>query len=323
MRKILVLVEHSGGTIEDSAWELASAARGLAADDGGRVAAVVLGADVSGLTGELCNWFDDVFALESPRLAVPDGVAAAELLAGLIEREQPFAVLIPHTNNGMDLAPALTVKADAPLLADCISLEAAADTLSGVRTMYGGKVHARVSAGPTDSTILATVRPGSFQAGVAPQAGGTVHTEEAPEDLAPQRRFVETIAPEPGAVDITQAEVLVGVGRALDEEEQLEMIRSLADAIGAEIACTRPVVDKGWLPKTYQIGTSGVAVKPKVYVAIGISGSYQHIGGIKGSPYIAAINKDPAAPIFGVADVGIVGDMYDIVPLLEQKIREV
>jgi electron transfer flavoprotein alpha subunit len=323
MRKILVLVEHSGGVVDDSAYELAAAARSLG-EAGGDVSVVgaVLGNDVAGLAEGMGAWFDDVYVFDSPRLQVPDGVAGAELLAGLIEQEQPFATLIPHTNTGMDLAPALAVKAEAPLFADCIALEATPKGLSGVRTRYGGKVHARISA-TGNGGFMATLRPGSFDPGEAPGAGGALHSMEVPEGLAPRRRFVETIAPEAGAVDISQAEVLVAVGRGIDEEEHLEIIRTLADAMGAEIACTRPVVDKGWLSKSYQIGTSGVSVKPRVYLAIGISGSYQHIGGIKGAPYIAAINKDPAAPIFGVADVGIVGDLFDIVPLLEQKIREV
>jgi electron transfer flavoprotein alpha subunit len=123
-------------------------------------------------------------------------------------------------------------------------------------------------------------------------------------------------------VDITQSEILVVVGRGIEEEDNLQIARDLADALGAEIACTRPVVDKGWLPKTYQIGTSGVSVRPKVYLAAGVSGSFQHMGGVKGGPYIIAINEDAAAPIFSVADVGIVGDLFDILPLLEEKIRE-
>lgn len=322
MRKVLVLVEHSNGVVDDSAFELASAARRLGeAGEAVQVGAVLLGTGIAAMTDGLGAWFDDVFVYESPRLQVPDGVAGAELLAGLMEQEQPFATLIPHTNTGMDLAPVLAVKAGAPMLADCIELEATSEGVSAVRTRYGGKVHARISAAG-DGGFMATMRPGSFAAGEAPGAGGEMHKMDVPEGLAPQRRFIETIAPEPGAVDISQAEVLVAVGRGIDEEEHLEIIRSLSAAMDAEIACTRPVVDKGWLTKSYQVGTSGVAVKPKVYLAIGISGSYQHTGGIKGTPYIAAINKDPAAPIFGIADVGIVGDLFDIVPLLEMKIRE-
>ncbi|MGB5303501.1 MAG: electron transfer flavoprotein subunit alpha/FixB family protein [Gemmatimonadota bacterium] len=149
-----------------------------------------------------------------------------------------------------------------------------------------------------------------------------MHSETIPEGVLPRRQYVETIAPDPGAVDISQAEVLVAIGRGIEDEENLEDLRSLADAMGAEVACTRPVVDRKWLEKTRQVGTSGVTVKPRVYLALGISGSFQHLGGVKGDPFIAAINTDPSAPIFGVADVGIVGDILDLIPLLEEKIRE-
>ncbi|MBI4882357.1 MAG: electron transfer flavoprotein subunit alpha/FixB family protein [Planctomycetes bacterium] len=170
---------------------------------------------------------------------------------------------------------------------------------------------------------MATLRPGAFPAAPAPQgAGAAIHAEAVPAALTPRRRCLGTVAPEPGAVDITQSAVLVAVGRGIEEEENLGIIHSLAEALRADVACSRPVVDKKWLPRSRQVGTSGVTVKPKVYLAIGISGSFQHMGGVKGGPFIAAINKDPAAPIFSVADVGIVGDLFELVPLLEEKVRE-
>ncbi len=320
-RTILVLVERTKGQLEDSALELASEARRLSG--GGPVHAAVTGNGLGDLPGRLTEWFDQVHVFDDLQLNEPDGEATAELLFALIDRERPWATLIPHTNNGMDLAPVLAVKADCPLIADCLSLAATEEGLSAVRTVYGGKVHARVTARATDKGFIATVRPGSCAADpTAPGAGGTVVPETVSELLVPHRRFVETLIPEAGAVDITQAEVLVAVGRGIEEEENLEIIKSLAEALGAEVACSRPVVDKNWLPKNHQVGTSGLTVKPRIYIAAGISGSFQHMGGLKGGPFIAAINKDPAAPIFGVADVGIVGDLFDIIPLLEEKIRE-
>jgi electron transfer flavoprotein alpha subunit len=151
--------------------------------------------------------------------------------------------------------------------------------------------------------------------------GGAVKNEALPADFAPRRRAVRTVEPEAGDVDITQAELLVAVGRGIDEEENLELVQSLADAMGAVVCASRPVVDKGWLPKSRQVGTSGLTVRPKLYLAVGISGSFQHMGGIKGAPYLVAINKDRAAPIFGVADVGIVGDLFEVVPALEEAIK--
>lgn len=319
MADYLVIVELVGGEIDDSAWELAQAAR----DAGGeKVNAVLLGKDVAVHAETLTKAFDEVHVFDNEQLAVPDGQVSAALLVPFIQRTSPKLVLVPQTNSGMDLAPALAVKLGRSLLTDLIAIDSVEDGILGVRTMYGGKVHARVKAKPNDKGHVLTLRPGSFQAADAPSVGGSVQNEEVPAGLGAGRRYVETVTPDAGEVDITQAEVLIAVGRGIDEEENLEIIDSLAETLGASVACSRPVVDKKWLPKSRQVGTSGLTVKPKIYIAIGISGSFQHMGGVKGGAYIAAINKDPAAPIFSVADVGIVGDLFDIVPLLEEKIDE-
>ena len=319
MADSLVIVELVGGEIDDSAWELAQAARSVGA---GSVAAALLGNGIGGHAEALCKAFDEVFVFDDAQLEVPDGEVSAGLLTPLVERVDPRLVLVPHTNNGMDFAPALAFGLGRTLVTDLIAIESLDDGMSAVRTMYGGKAHAKVIAKPNDKGYVLTVRPGSFPASAESNAGGSVNTEEVPAGLATARRYVETIAPEAGEVDITQAEILVAVGRGIEEEENLEIVNSLAEALGAPVACSRPVVDKKWLPKSRQVGTSGMSVKPKVYLAIGISGSFQHMGGVKGGAFIAAINKDPAAPIFGVADVGIVGDLFDVVPLLEEKINE-
>lgn len=322
MRKILVAIEQSGGVLDDSAWELASLAHSLGGEDC-RAAAVLFGRDLSGQAGLLTPWFDDVYLFDDPSLEEADGEARNALLVPLIERERPLLTLIPHSNNGMDLAPSLSIRVGTPFIPDCISLDLKEDGLSAVRTVYSGKVHARVTAAASENGYIATVRPGAYPAAEnPPERGGTIHKETVPDGIVSKRRFVETVPPEPGAVDITQSEILVAVGRGIDEEENMEIIESLAKTIGADVACSRPVVDKKWLAKSRQVGTSGVTVKPKIYIAIGISGSFQHMGGIKGGPFLAAINKDPAAPIFGVADVGIVGDLFDLVPLMDEKIQE-
>ena len=322
MRKILVVVERVKGELDETAFELLTAARDLG---DAAVSAVLIGAGVAETAAELTRWFENVHVYDDPSLAQPDGDYQARVLAPLIEREKPFATLIPHTNTGMELAPMLAVRANAPLIADAMSLEASGEgqTIRAVRTVFSGKVQARVSTKPTDNGTIVSVRPGAFTAPeTPPEAGGVVHTESIPEGVSPRRQYVETVAPDPSAVDISQAEVLVAVGRGIEDEENLELVHKLAEAMGAEVACTRPVVDKKWLEKSRQVGTSGVTVKPRIYLALGISGSFQHLGGIKGDPFIAAINTDPAAPIFGVADVGIVGDILELIPLLEEKIRE-
>lgn len=326
MRTFLVAVELAGGSIDDSAWELAAAARALGASDAGayRAAAVLIGSEVGTQAAELARQFDDVYLFDHPMFEQPDGEAAAAVLAPLIQREKPLVTLVPHTNTGMDLAPSLSVKAGTPLIADCLSLALKDGRLSAVRTVYGGKVHARITTVASPSgCYMATVRPGAYAAAddVADR-NGEIHRETVPDSFSISRRYLRTVEPEPGEVDITQAEKLVGIGRGIEEEENIKIIESLAEALGAEVACSRPVVDKKWLAKSRQVGTSGVTVKPKVYIAVGISGSFQHIGGIKGGPFLVAINKDPRAPIFGVAHVGIVGDLFEVVPLLEEKIRE-
>lgn len=314
MREVIVIVEGA----DDGAFELSAAARSLGE---ARVTAAVCGAGEAA-AAELARWFERVVDFPAAAGGVFDADYAAAALAPWIAAEAPFLVLLTHTNNGLDLAPLLAAKLDRPMLADCTSLELRGEQLAGVRTVYGGKVHARVVAAES-AGYLASVRPGAYAVpAAAPECGGAVQAGPAPAGYVARRRLVETVAPEAGAVDITQAEILVGVGRGIEEEENLEMVRSLAEALGAELACTRPIVDKKWLEKSRQVGTSGQTVKPKVYLTVGVSGSFQHLGGVKGGPFLVAINQDPAAPIFAAADVGIVGDLFDLVPLLEEKIRE-
>jgi electron transfer flavoprotein alpha subunit len=320
MGDILVVAERVGGALDESTFELAGLARMLSPDGNVRVALLGDGAALHG--DELAAWFDNVHVCDSPVLAAPGGDIAAAVLAPLVRNHAPEIVLIPHTNTGLDFAPGLAVNTGRPLITDCVEVSRAAEGLSAVRPVYGGKVHARFSVKPNPNGYMVTVRPGAVPVpSEAPGAGGAVSHEDVPADLPSRRRFVRTVEPEKGDVDVTAAEILVAVGRGIEDEDNIEMIESLAEALGAEVVCTRPVVDKGWLPKTRQVGTSGVTVKPKIYLAVGVSGSFQHMGGVKGSPFLAAINSDPRAPIFGVADVGLVGDLFEIVPELEEKIR--
>lgn len=318
MRTIVVLVDLAGAGIDDTAWELATAARG--AGDA-RVVGIVLGSNLSPLLPELTRWFDEVISIDDERLAPPDGDFASSILAPLLERVDPFCVMAAHTNHSMDYVPALAVRLDRPLLTDCLSIDLVGETIEAVRPAFGGRIHARVSTTSSDTGYFATMRPGSVRPGECPEASGTVRKEAIPVGATPRRRFIETVAGDAGEIDISQAERLVAVGRGIEDQESLEMIEELARALGAEVACSRPIVDKQWLPKSRQVGTSGKTVKPKVYLAVGISGSFQHIGGVKGDPFLAAVNKDPRAPIFSVADVGVVADLYDFIPILTGKIQ--
>ena len=320
MKKILVVAEQAGDGVDDSALEMLTAAAGFGDSE---TAAVILGHDLKAAATELTRWTGKVHALEHPSLEWPDGDLAARALAPLLRREQPWLTLIPHSNRGLELAPLLAARVDAPLIADCDRLTVDGERLVARRRIFGGKVDARVSAAPGNAGVIASVRPGSTAVPTeAPEAGGVVISESLPDGAAARRRHLEMVEAAGGDVDISQSERLVAVGRGLEDEDNLEMVESLAEALGAELAATRPVVDKKWLERARQVGTSGTAVKPKLYLTLGVSGSFQHMGGVKGEPFIAAVNKDPAAPIFDVASVGIVGELQELVPLIEQAIRE-
>lgn len=320
MQNVFILIEHNGSVADDSAMELATAAHALVGDSG-TVTGLLTGHNCSRVAEGLTGWFDEIRVWDDEQLATPDGEATAALCAPLIQRESPDLVLAAHTNTSMDFIPGMAVRLGRPLLTDCVSLSIHGDGLSAVRPAYGGKIHVRVSTSASASGVMATVRPGSIRPGSPPRAHTEVKAEDIPDALAVRRRFLRTVSGDAADIDISMADRLVAVGRGIEDEEGLDMIRSLAEALGAEIACSRPVVDKQWLPKSRQVGTSGKSVRPKIYIAIGISGSFQHMGGIKGDPFLVAINKDPRAPIFDVADVGIVGDLFDVVPALEAKIR--
>ncbi len=312
MRTIMAIVE----VVDETALELAHAARSLGEV---HLTAAVFGAEDAGCA-ELARYFDRVVNFPLSPGAVFDAEHAAAALTPWLAAEQPFLILLSHTNNGLDLAPLLAARLDLPMLADCLELGLRDEQLTAVRTLYAGKVHARVVA-DAKGGALATLRPGAFDGDEAIDRGGRIETAAVPPGPPARRRLLETVAAEAGSVDITQAEILVAVGRGIEEQENLEIVQSLAAALDAEVACTRPIVDKNWLPKSRQVGTSGQSVSPKVYLAIGVSGSFQHLGGVKGKPFLVAINQDAAAPIFAVADVGVVGDLFDLVPLLEEKIR--
>lgn len=322
-----ILIILPDGPADDEAVELARRARDLGGTET-KVAVALLGHQVADAASRLAKFYDRVFVFDDPVLDPPDGEKCRSVLMPLFAREDPFLILIPHSNNAIDLAPGLAVKLGRPLVTDCVEVSINGDRLRATRPVYGGKAYARVTAGRSGAGFVVTVRPGSYggpppgqQVNGSDGSAGLIHEETVEISPQPRRRVVETVARESGAVDISQADRIVSVGRGIEDEENLELITSLAESLDAEVACSRPVVDKQWLEKSRQVGTSGVTVRPSLYVAVGISGSFQHLGGIKGQPFLVAINKDPRAPIFDVADVGIVGDLFDIVPLLDEKIR--
>ena len=232
-------------------------------------------------------------------------------------------VLVAHNHFGIDLSPGLSIKMNAAYVSDVVGIDGIdGSNLKVVRQEFGGQVSTHVRCDISSGAVI-NVRPGAFKpAESVPAVGAVVDKSADVGALTAGRRYLETVVAEVGDVDITKEVVLVSVGRGIQEQDNLPIAQELADALGAAVSCSRPVVDAKWLPKSRQVGSSGQTVKPKIYLACGISGSFQHLAGLKGSPFIVAINKNPKAPIFQVADVGIVADILEFLPELTNKVRE-
>ena len=232
-------------------------------------------------------------------------------------------VLVAHEHFGIDLAPGLSIKLNSTFVSDVLDIAGVEGSdLKVVRQEFGGQVSAHVCCDISSGAVV-TVRPGAFKSlESAPVAVTVVDKSSEVGALSAGRRYLETIAAEAGDVDITKHNVLVSIGRGIQKQENVAIAQDLAEAMGAAVSCSRPVVDAKWLGKSRQVGSSGKTVKPKVYLACGISGAFQHLAGLKGSPFLIAINKNPRAPIFQVADVGIVDDILEFLPELTNKVRE-
>jgi len=318
--RIFVLAEHRRGSLRDITWEMLNRGQELASGSGSELVAVLLGYGVKNLAGELAQRADQVLLVEDERLENFNGEIYQQVLSHIISEHKPVLTLIGHTAFGMDLAPSLATQLGIPLSTDCIDLHLENGTLTAIRQMYAGKVNAEISF-PGAKEYIVTVRVGSFPAeGEESKAGEIKSLASTVEDVE-YKKFIEYVEAVAGEVDITQADVLISVGNGIGDSKNIPLVAELAEAMGGCLSCSRPVVDKKWLPKERQVGTSGKTVKPKIYLAIGISGAFQHLAGIKGAT-ILAINKDPKAPIFRVADYGIVGDLFKVVPVLKEKVKE-
>lgn len=317
---ILVIAEAKQDSVADATLELLGGARALAAATGGRTIAVVLSADGSKYVPAL-SAADRILLVNDPALAnyAPEPFLAA--LAAVISAETPRAVLVASTSIGWDLAPSLAAKLGGPLAVGCTAARIDGDALLATCGLCGGKMMADVRL--DGSPALLMVLSGSF--GAAPAAapgGGEVAAMASPVALAPGAiEFQQWLLPEAGDVDITSQEVLVAVGRGIQQQDNLELAQRLADLLGGAVCASRPIVDQGWLPPTRQVGKSGMTVKPKLYLALGISGAPEHQEGMAGADLIVAVNTDPKAPIFDVADYGVEMDLLDLVEPLAEAIE--
>lgn len=321
MKKIFALVEHRQGEIRDITYELLTKGRELAEKSKGELVALLLGHKLDEFAKKLKPHANRILVIDDEKLANFNSKPYRIVLAEILKKESPFLTLIGHTASGIDLAPGLGVELGIPMTTDCIDIDIEGEKLTAIRQVYGGKLNAKISFIPSQQYLL-TVRQAAF-----PAQEGNLSAEivsvASPLTAEPEdRKFIEYVEAPAGEVDITKANIVVGIGRGIKEKDNLPLVEDLAGTLGGVLACSRPIVDAGWLPKDRQVGSSGKTVKPKLYLALGISGSFQHITGIKGSDTIVAINKDPNAPIFSEADYGIVDDLFKIVPVLKEKVKE-
>jgi electron transfer flavoprotein alpha subunit len=322
MGEIMVLVEHRQGEVREISFEMLAKGQELAEKQQTELTAVLLGTGVASLAADIKRFCHATLIVEDALLTHFNSEPYQDVLTALIKERNPSLVLIGHTAFGMDLAPALATAAGMPLATDCYEIAVEGDAIRPYRQMYGGKICAEVHVREAPCAMI-TVRLGSFLSENLREIKGAI--EEVPfvfEGDYSYKKFLNYIEAAVGEVDITQADIIVSVGRGIGSPENLPVAEELASALGGVVACSRPVADKQWLPKERQVGTSGKTVKPKFYVALGISGAFQHIAGMKNAATIIAINKDAKAPIFHVANYGIVDDLFKAVPAIVEKLRE-
>lgn len=320
MKEIFVLAEHRKQMLRDTTWDAIAAGRKLAQDFGADLACILMGEHVDAMAEKIATECPKVLIVDDPAYAAFNSDVYMKALTAMLKDRGPFMLVMGNSNAVMDLAPGLSVLLDAALATDCIGLEVKDGKVLATRQVYSYKINALVSFKNVDR-IVVTLRGGAFSLTPSGGPAGTIEKLPAPAIEPARKRFVGFVEAEKGDVDIAAADIIVSIGRGIGDEPDMDMFQELAEAMGGVLACSRPIVDKNLLPKYHQVGTSGVEVKPKVYLALGISGAFQHIGGIKGTPLIVAVNKDPRAPIFRVAHYGIVADLNQVVPALKEKIE--
>lgn len=316
---VFVIAEHLEGKLSEVTFEMLGKARAIAPALGGQVNVVLLGHEMAAIAEQL-GAADQVLLIEDAALEhfIPE--RAEQVLQTLLQRDQPALTLVANTSMGMDLATGLSAALDWPLIAYCSDVQVKEGRIFATSQIYGGKIAVEV-ASESNHTIV-SVLAGAFPANDG-RSTKPVTIQRIPSGIAAgtgRMRFKGLTIPEPGDVDITREPVLVSVGRGIGSKDNIELVEDLGNTLGAAVSASRPIIDSGWLPKQRQVGKSGLSVKPKLYLAVGISGAPEHLQGMKDAELIIAINSDPSAPIFEVAHYGIVGDLFDIVPALTEQL---
>ncbi len=318
-KDIYVLIEHIRGEVTDISYMMIAAARQLAESTGGNTLAVLLGFDVENLAGNLA--VDKVIYFDHNLFADFTSDSYSQPLINLIQEKIPRALILGHTSMGMEVANLISAKSNLPLVSSCLNFYSENGSIKFTSQLYGGKI--MTEGAIPEPTALLTMIPGGYkpedgQSSTPPQVVA-VDVPPIEENKITVKMYIE---PETGDVDIASEPLLIAIGRGIQLEDNIEIAEELAEAIGGVVCASRPVVDQGWLPISRLVGKSGYQVKPKVYLALGISGAPEHIEGISGSDTIIAINTDPAAPIFNIANYGVVEDIFDLVPVLTEKLEE-
>ena len=319
--QVFAYIKNKDGVADDTALELISAGKKIFPDTNPIAIVTGSGAHLDAVCNELTASYQQVWKFDNDALAYPNAEVIRKLLVAVLPADA--ILLVPHDTFGMDLSPGLSIKLDSVFVSDAVDFEGLdGGHLKVIRQEYSGQVSTHTRCDISSGAVI-NIRPGAFAADESkPAAGQVIDKSSEIGELAATRRYLEIVEAEAGDVDITKEDILVSVGRGIEDQENIEIAEELAKAVGGVVSCSRPIVDAKWLEKARQVGTSGKTVKPKVYLALGISGSFQHLGGLKGNPFIVAVNKNAKAPIFQVADVGVVDDLLEFVPVLTEKINE-
>lgn len=319
-KNMWVFIETECGKAKNVGYELLNVAKPLAEEKGCELVAVVIGKDIEGVAKDAIAYgADSAIIVDGPEYEYYTTDAFANAMAALVEKYKPETLMIGATNNGRDMGPRVSCRLKTGLTADCteIAIDEETGNIAWTRPTFGGNLMATIMC-PENRPQMGTVRPGVFKKGAYDEARtGEIIKEDihtAPEDI--RTRLVERVQEVAESINLEEAEIIVSGGRGVGSAENFALLQELADVLGATVGCSRAVVDAGWMPHAHQVGQSGKTVAPKLYFAIGISGAIQHVAGISGSDTIVAVNKDADAPIFDVADYGIVGNLNEVVPAL-------